>query len=102
MERPKRHINKDVFRRIIKELALQNSSVTREFGSSALNYAWLASGKIDCLFTTNLNKNQIACGELLIKEAGGYISNLCAGPKLSLAALHNLDVFGYDFGHGVQ
>ena len=62
--------------KIIKELALQNSSVTREFGSSALNYAWLASGKIDCLFTTNLNKNQIACGELLIKEAGGYISNL--------------------------
>jgi myo-inositol-1(or 4)-monophosphatase len=54
----------------LKELASQNSSVTREFGSSALNYAWLASGKIDCLFTTNLNKNQIACGELLIKEAG--------------------------------
>ena len=36
------------------------------------------------------------------RESGGYISNLCAGPKLSLAALHNLDVFGYDFGHGVQ
>ena len=61
---------------IIKNLAIQNSSVTREFGSSALNFAWLASGKIDCLFTTNLSKNQIACGELLIKEAGGYISNL--------------------------
>ncbi len=61
---------------IINNLALQNSSVTREFGSSALNFAWLASGKIDCLFTTHLNKNQIACGELLIKEAGGYISNL--------------------------
>jgi myo-inositol-1(or 4)-monophosphatase len=61
---------------IIKNLAIQNSSVTREFGSSALNFAWLASGKIDCLFTTNLNKSQIACGELLIKEAGGYISNL--------------------------
>ena len=61
---------------IIKKLAVQSSSVTREFGSSALNFAWLASGKIDCLFTTNLSKNQIACGELLIKEAGGYISNL--------------------------
>ena len=59
-----------------QKIALQNSSVTREFGSSALNFAWLASGKIDSLFTTNLNKNQIACGELLIKEAGGYISNL--------------------------
>ena len=61
---------------IIKNLAVQNSSVMREFGSSALNFAWLASGKIDCLFTTHLSKNQIACGELLIKEAGGYISNL--------------------------
>ena len=27
-------------------------------------------------FTNNLNKNQVACGELLIKEAGGYLTNL--------------------------
>ena len=57
-------------------LASKYSSVTREFGSSALNFAWLASGKIDCLFANNLNKNQVACGELLIKEAGGYLTNL--------------------------
>ena len=57
-------------------LASKYSSVTREFGSSALNFAWLASGKIDCLFTNNLNKNQVACGELLIKESGGYLTNL--------------------------
>ena len=44
--------------------------------SSALSFAWLASGKIDCLFFNKLNKNQIACGELLIKEAGGYLTNL--------------------------
>lgn len=61
---------------LIKNLALHYSSVTREFGCSALNFAWLASGKIDCLFTSGLNKNQIACGELLIKEAGGYLTNL--------------------------
>ena len=74
------NLNNDIstknFLTIIKSLAIQNSSVTREFGSSALNFAWLASGKIDCLFTVNLSKHQIACGELLIKEAGGYISNL--------------------------
>ena len=72
--------NKDIgnnnYYQNIKNLASQHSSVTREFGSSALSFAWLASGKIDCLFTHNLNKNQIACGELLIKEAGGYITNL--------------------------
>ena len=60
----------------INTLSYQSSSVTRSFGSSALNFAWLASGKIDCLFVNRLNRNQIACGELLIKEAGGYLTNL--------------------------
>ena len=60
----------------ISLLSYQSSSVTRSFGSSALSFAWLASGKIDCLFVNKLNKNQIACGELLIKEAGGYLTNL--------------------------
>ena len=60
----------------INLLTLKSSSVIRLFGSSALNFAWLASGKIDCLFTFKLSKSQIACGELLIKEAGGYLTNL--------------------------
>ena len=60
----------------INFLSYNTSSVTRSFGSSALSFAWLASGKIDCLFVNNLNKNQIACGELLIKESGGYLTNL--------------------------
>ena len=60
----------------INLLSNQSSSVIRSFGSSALNFAWLASGKIDCLFVNELSKNQIACGELLIKEAGGYLTNL--------------------------
>ena len=60
----------------INLLSYQSSSVTRSFGSSALGFAWLASGKIDCLFVNKVNKNQIACGELLIKEAGGYLTNL--------------------------
>ena len=60
----------------IKFLSYQSSSAIRSFGSSALSFAWLASGKIDCLFVNKLNKNQIACGELLIKEAGGYLTDL--------------------------
>ena len=60
----------------INLLSYQSSSVKRSFGSSALSFAWLASGKIDCLFANKLHKNQIACGELLIKEAGGYLTNL--------------------------
>ena len=60
----------------INLLSHESSSCTRSFGSSALSFAWLASGKIDCLFVNKLNKNQIACGELLIKEAGGYFTDL--------------------------
>ena len=60
----------------INSLSYQSSSVIRIFGSSALCFAWLASGKIDCLFVNKLRKNQIACGELIIKEAGGYLTNL--------------------------
>jgi len=60
----------------IKSIASSYSSLTREFGSSALNFAWLASGKIDCLFINNLGKSKIACGDLLVKEAGGYLTNL--------------------------
>ena len=60
----------------INILSYQSSSVIRSFGSSALSFAWLASGKIDCLLVNKLKKNQIACGELIIKEAGGYLTNL--------------------------
>ena len=60
----------------INVLSYKSSSVIRSFGSSALSFAWLACGKIDCLFINKLKKNQIACGELIIKEAGGYLTNL--------------------------
>ena len=59
----------------INILSHKSSSVIRSFGSSALSFAWLASGKIDCLFVNELKKNQIACGELIVKEAGGYLTN---------------------------
>ena len=60
---------------VLKELISNNSLITREFGSSAISFAWLASGKIDCFLSKSLKNHEIACGELLIKEAGGYISN---------------------------
>ena len=63
------------FNKIVKDLILEHSLITREFGSSALSFAWLAAGKIDCFLSNSLKLNEIACGELLIKEAGGYISN---------------------------
>ena len=69
------NFNDKKYYKIIKDLVFENSLVTREFGSPALSFAWLASGKIDCFLSNNLKINEVACGELLVKEAGGYISN---------------------------
>ena len=69
------NFNDKKYHKIIKDLVFENSLVTREFGSPALSFAWLASGKIDCFLSNNLKINEVACGELFIKEAGGYISN---------------------------
>ncbi|AFX99140.1 extragenic suppressor protein suhB [Candidatus Endolissoclinum faulkneri L2] len=45
------------------------------FGSSALNLAWVASGRLDGYWEQKLNINNTAAGILLVKEAGGYISD---------------------------
>ncbi len=69
------NLNNTKYIKILEDLIIQNSLITREFGSSALNFAWLAAGKIDCFLSNHLSSFEVACGELLIREAGGYISN---------------------------
>ena len=45
----------------------------RVFGSTALDLANTASGKIDCYFVKNLNLEKLTAGLFLVKEAGGII-----------------------------
>lgn len=52
-------------------------------GSAALDLAWVASGRFDGFWHHQLNPWDFAAGALLIREAGGFATNL-AGSELAM------------------
>ena len=60
----------------IKEVKVKKNIKIRNFGSSALDMAYVASGRLDGYFQKNLNIWDIAAGILLIKEAGGIVNDI--------------------------
>ena len=60
--------------KILEEL-MQNTHGLRRFGSAALDLAYVAEGRYDGFFEYNLNSYDMAAGILLVKEAGGYVSD---------------------------
>lgn len=64
----------DAYTAMFRDL-VQKSSGLRRPGSAALDLAWLAAGRIDGFFEIGLNVWDIAAGCLLIKEAGGLVSD---------------------------
>jgi len=47
----------------------------RKLGSAGLETAWVAAGKAEAYFTTNIEPWDVAAGILLIQEAGGTVTN---------------------------
>ena len=60
---------------LINFLSMQDEVVNsfRVFGSSSLDLANTASGKIDCYYSKNLNLQNSTAGLFLVKEAGGIL-----------------------------
>lgn len=53
----------------------------RRAGSAALDLAWLAAGRLDAFWECGLMPWDVAAGSLLIKEAGGIITDFSGGPE---------------------
>lgn len=64
----------DAYTGMFRDL-VQKTSGLRRPGSAALDLAWVASGRSDGFFEIGLNPWDIAAGCLLIKEAGGLVSD---------------------------
>lgn len=47
----------------------------RRFGSAALDLAWVAAGRYDGFWESGLQPWDVAAGYLLVKEAGGFITD---------------------------
>jgi myo-inositol-1(or 4)-monophosphatase len=48
----------------------------RRFGAAALDLAWVAAGRLDGYWERNLSPWDIAAGSILVREAGGYLTDL--------------------------
>ncbi len=51
----------------------------RRFGSAALDLAWVAAGRYDGFWELGLNKWDCAAGLVIVKEAGGFVSDPAGG-----------------------
>jgi myo-inositol-1(or 4)-monophosphatase len=59
---------------------LHQSQAIRRMGSSALNLAYLAAGRLDAYWATDTKTWDVAAGWLLVQEAGGVVTGLGGGP----------------------
>jgi len=49
----------------------------RKLGSAALDMAYVAAGRCDGFWQRNLNYWDIAAGVIIVKEAGGFVTDFC-------------------------
>ncbi len=54
----------------------------RRTGSAALDLAWTAAGRFDTYWERGIKPWDMAAGILLVREAGGVVSDLAGGPNM--------------------
>jgi len=54
----------------------------RRFGAAALDLAWVAAGRLDAYWERNLSSWDMAAGLLLVREAGGFVTDAEGGEAM--------------------
>ena len=67
-----------------RELAQIQDKVAglRRFGAAALDLAWVAAGRFDAVWERDLCAWDMAAGLLMVREAGGYVTDLDGGDAM--------------------
>ena len=58
------------------------SAGVRRFGSAALDLAYVAAGRFDGFWERGLKNWDIAAGILLVREAGGFVSDFASRDRV--------------------
>ncbi|HEV7821958.1 MAG TPA: inositol monophosphatase family protein, partial [Burkholderiales bacterium] len=58
------------------EAILRSTAGMRRFGAASLDLAWVAAGRFDGFWERELQAWDIAAGILLVREAGGVVTDL--------------------------
>jgi myo-inositol-1(or 4)-monophosphatase len=68
----------DLYIETMRALMKQTAGIRRP-GSAALDLAWIAAGRCDGFWEFNLNAWDIAAGALIVREAGGIVTDFAGG-----------------------
>jgi myo-inositol-1(or 4)-monophosphatase len=81
---PLPHIGRGDFALNRKEYALIQERVAglRRYGAAALDLAWVAAGRLDAYWERNIKPWDMAAGMVLVREAGGFISDCDGGADM--------------------
>lgn len=63
----------DPYLGMLKEFMRESNGV-RRVGSAAIDLAWVAAGRFEAFFEFNINSYDVAAGILLVREAGGRVT----------------------------
>jgi len=74
------HGNLARFTRILEAVSPEVAGI-RRFGSAALDLAWVAAGRYDGFWEEDLQQWDIAAGILLVREAGGFVTDFRGGDR---------------------
>jgi len=64
------------------EPVMRATAGVRRFGAAALDLAYVAAGRFDGYWENGLNAWDIAAGILLVREAGGFVTEIDGGPNM--------------------
>lgn len=64
------------------DAVVNTTAGVRRFGSAALDLAYVAAGRYDGFWETGLSPWDIAAGLILVREAGGYVSEIGGGHRM--------------------
>jgi myo-inositol-1(or 4)-monophosphatase len=62
--------------------AQQNFAALRRYGAASLDLAWVAAGRLDAYWERDLSPWDMAAGVILVREAGGFVSDLDGGDEI--------------------
>jgi len=71
----------ELFRREFAEVQDKVAGL-RRFGAAALDLAWVAAGRFDGYWERDISPWDMAAGLLLVREAGGYVTDLAGGDDM--------------------
>jgi myo-inositol-1(or 4)-monophosphatase len=74
----------DLFIEQLRPIMKQSAGV-RRYGAAALDLAYVAAGRYDGYWENGLNPWDVAAGILIVREAGGFVTDL-GGQRYELGA----------------